>query len=269
LANLFSRVPRMTTAAIGELIGWRVKAIQEGKRFERISRKHSYDEHDPRAQIFRPVRSGRTLMPCAGATSSGGGATQHAPQEEGANVKALLGSNGLWCSRCCLACRFHHWSLRSGDRLDLRQHYSAHATVVRAVEVPKAHGFTGQGPAQCGARAVRVGRDRRENKSRTLMPSPPSWRRRCSSDSRNWSAAASEAIQARKKAEATSARRCSPLSGLVVPCTRPIRRWPACSTFGAHFDGASLPVPQVRVQWLGSTPPRYLRGKGIASRYAV
>lgn len=50
----------MTTASIGDLVGWRVKAIQEGKRFARTPRRHSYDEHDPRAQIFRPICGGRT-----------------------------------------------------------------------------------------------------------------------------------------------------------------------------------------------------------------
>ena len=149
----------MTTASIGDLVGWRIKALQEGTRFERTPRRNSYDEHDPRARIFRPICGGRVgdalrwrdkLLQVAREYN-----THHKKKGE---REGPLGSNGLWVLEVLLGF-VDFASGRCDPALDTicAKARLARATVVRAIEALKEHGFldkvrrtrrTGRGPTE-------------------------------------------------------------------------------------------------------------------------
>ncbi|HIQ17815.1 MAG TPA: hypothetical protein EYH41_07420, partial [Novosphingobium capsulatum] len=125
----------MTTASIGDLVGWRIKALQEGTRFERTPRRNSYDEHDPRARIFRPICGGRVgdalrwrdkLLQVAREYN-----THHKKKGE---REGPLGSNGLWVLEVLLGF-VDFASGRCDPALDTicAKARLARATVVRAI----------------------------------------------------------------------------------------------------------------------------------------
>jgi len=239
----------MTTASIGDLVGWRVKAIQEGKRFERTPRKHSYDEHDPRAQIFRPVCGGRTaealrwrdkLVQVAREYN-----TLHKKKGE---REGPLGSNGLWVLEVLLG--FVDFATgRCDPAIDTicAKARLARATVVRAIEALKAHGFIDK-----VRRTRRTGRSACEGPQREQITNAYAFATKLAATVQQRFAQLvggrkrAEAIQARKKAEAAErqALLAQPLSGLgsaLHPGDRQMAR--VLDALGTHFDGQPSCAP--------------------------
>lgn len=132
----------MTATSIGDLIGWKVEALGRGERIHR-PRRNSYDENDRRAQIFRPICAGKTnealrwrdkLLVVAREYN-----TLHKVKGE---REGPLGSNGLWVLEVLLS--FVDFTTgRCDPALDTicAKAKLARATVVRAIEALKLHGF--------------------------------------------------------------------------------------------------------------------------------
>lgn len=149
----------MSGYAIGDLVGWQVSAAGRGERISARARRESYDENDRRAQIFRPICGGKRddalrwrdkLLQVAREYN-----TLHKRSGE---REGPLGSNGLWVLEVLLG--FVDFATgRCDPALDTicRKARLARATVVRAVEALKEHGFidkvrrtrkTGRGPTE-------------------------------------------------------------------------------------------------------------------------
>jgi len=239
----------MTTASIGELVGWRVKAMQEGKRFERTPRRQSYDEHDPRAQIFRPICAGRTadalrwrdkLLQVAREYN-----THH---KKDGKREGPLGSNGLWVLEVLLGyvdfatgrCEPSIDTLCAKARL-------ARATVVRAIEALKAHGFIDK-----VRRTRRTGRAIGEGPQREQISNAYAFATKLAATVQQRFAQLvggrkrADEIQARKKAEAAerAALLAKPLSALgsaLHPADASMAR--VINALGAHFEAPPSIAP--------------------------
>jgi hypothetical protein len=140
----------------------------------------------------------------------------------------------------------------------------ARATVVRAIEALKEHGFldkvrrtrrTGRGPTE-GPSASR---------SATPMPSRPGWSPPCNSGSPNWLAVASGPRRSRPQ-EGAGRRAASPprpslgtLGSALHPGDKQMAR--VLDAIGARLDEASSSSPSAS-SVSGSTPPENLKGKG-------
>lgn len=239
----------MTTASIGDLVGWRVKAIQEGKRFARTPRRHSYDEHDPRAQIFRPICGGRIadalrwrdkLLQVAREYN-----THH---KKDGKRDGPLGSNGLWVLEVLLG-YVDFATGRCDPSIDTicAKARLARATVVRAIEALKAHGFIDK-----VRRSRRTGRAIGEGPQREQIANAYAFATKLSATVQQRFAQLvggrkrAEAIQARKKAEAAEreallAKPLSSLGSALHPDDAAMAR--VINTLGSHFDTAPYIAP--------------------------
>ncbi|MBN9145352.1 MULTISPECIES: helix-turn-helix domain-containing protein [unclassified Novosphingobium] len=133
----------MSGYAIGDLVGWQVKALEKGGRISDRVRRESYDENDRRARIFRPICGGRTadalrwrdkLLQVAREYN-----TLHKRKGE---REGPLGSNGLWVLEILLSL-VDFTSGRCDPALDTicAKAKLARATVVRAIDALQDHGF--------------------------------------------------------------------------------------------------------------------------------
>jgi DNA-binding transcriptional regulator YhcF (GntR family) len=133
----------MSSFAIGDLIGWQVAAAKSGRRIADSVRRTSYDENDRRAQIFRPICGGNTnealrwrdkLLVVAREYN-----TIHKAKGE---REGPLGSNGLWVLEVLLSF-IDFQTGRCDPAIDTicAKARLARATVVRAIETLKQHGF--------------------------------------------------------------------------------------------------------------------------------
>jgi hypothetical protein len=127
----------------------------------------------------------------------------------------------------------------------------ARATVVRAIEALKEHGFLDK-----VRRTRRTGRGPTEGPQREQISNAYAFATRLVAAVQQRFAQLvggrqrAEAIQARKKAQAAErqALLARPRARWAAPCTPATSRWPASSTRSAPVSTRPLPVPRVRVQ---------------------
>ena len=134
----------MSAASIGDLIGWRVAAIEKGERINRVPRRDSYDENDPRAQIFRPICNGNrneALRWCDKLLQTAREYNTH--HKEKGQREGPLGSNGLWVLEVLLRNFVDFATGRCEPAIDTIKDKAklARATVTRAIEALIEHGF--------------------------------------------------------------------------------------------------------------------------------
>jgi hypothetical protein len=172
-------------------------------------------------------------------------------QEEG-RARGPLGSNGLWVLEVLLGF-VDFASGRCDPALDTicAKARLARATVVRAIEALKEHGFLDK-----VRRTRRTGRSPTEGPQREQISNAYAFATRLVAAVQQRFAQLvggrqrAEAIQARKKAQAAERQASSPVpwARWAAPCTPATSRWPASSTRSAPVSTRPLPVPRVRVQ---------------------
>lgn len=129
--------------SIGDLVGWKVGRIERGERNDRTPRRDSYDENDPRAQIFRPICRGEraeALRYCDKLLQTA--REYNTLHKRKGEREGPLGSNGLWVLEVLLSF-VDFASGRCDPAIDTicAKAKLARATVVRAIEALKEHGF--------------------------------------------------------------------------------------------------------------------------------
>lgn len=235
----------MSATPIGDLVGWRVDAMLKGERIQRTPRRNSYDENDPRAQIFRPICKGNRAEALRWRDKLLQVAREYNTHHKKAGEReGPLGSNGLWVLEVLLG-YVDFATGRCEPALDTicKKACLARATVVRAIEALKAHGFIDK-----VRRTRRTGRTRAEGPQREQISNAYAFatglvdgvRKRFAQliDGRRRAAAIQE--KKRQEAEARAEALAGPMGALgtaLHPQNAPIAR--VLDSIGSLFDRPS------------------------------